>query len=470
MLGRGIFPSLNYIIKENTMSLLLRNIRYTVSCDSNDKVYENADILCSDGIIQQIGKGLDAAADRVIDCTDMICYPGLVNTHHHFYQIFSRNLPHVQGLQLFDWLTELYEIWKNLDPETIRLSSMCALGLLMKSGCTTAFDHHYVFPGESSLDLLEAQFSAADALGSRMYASRGSMNLSKKDGGLPPDSVVQTTDKILKDSMEAVKRFHDPSFGSMHSLALAPCSPFSASSDLYRESAKLARELKVRLHTHLCETKDEENYTLSAFGMRPLEYMQSLGFIGSDVWYAHGIWFNDEELKVLRDTGTSIAHCPVSNMKLSSGAARIPDMLRMGVPVSLAVDGSASNDGSNLLEEMRTGYLLSRVTYKDDAPTAYDFLKMATVGGAKTLGRDDIGSLEVGKCADMFLVDSRRLDLIGAAYSPKTMLAAVGLSDSVDYTVVNGEVTVEKGRLTNIYEEKLFADSKEHIEKYLNMQ
>ena len=451
------------------MTLLLKNVSCIVSCDGGDTVYENTDILCRGGMIAAIGQGIAAEADKVVDCSDMICYPGLVNTHHHFYQIFSRNLPSVQGMQLFDWLTNLYEIWKDLDADVINLSSKCALSLLMKSGCTTAFDHHYVFPGSSSIDLLEAQFAAAEEVGARMCASRGSMNLSKKDGGLPPDSVVQTTDAILRDSIAAVERFHDPSYGSMRTVALAPCSPFSASADLYRESAKLARELKVRLHTHLCETKDEENYTISAFGMRPLEYMDSLGFIGSDVWYAHGIWFNDGELSRLAETGTSIAHCPVSNMKLASGVARIPEMLRLGIAVSLAVDGSASNDGSDMLAEMRSGYLLGRVIYGDDAPDAYDYLKMATVGGAKTLGRDDIGSIEVGKCADMFLVNKKRLDIIGASYSPKTMLAAVGLSGGVDRTIVNGRITVENGRLTTIDEDSLFEAADKTIKRYLDI-
>ena len=449
------------------MTLLLKNISAVVTCDGCDNVFDNTDICCEDGLIAAIGRGLDCPADRVIDCTDMLCYPGLVNTHHHFYQIFSRNLPQVQGLQLFDWLTALYEIWKGLDPETVYLSSQCALALLMKSGCTTAFDHHYVFPGSSSLDLLDAQFAAADELGARMYASRGSMDLSRKDGGLPPDSVVQTVDMILRDSAAAVEKYHDPSYGAMHRVALAPCSPFSASGDLYRESAGLARSLGVRLHTHLCETLDEENYTLGRFGMRPLEYMQSLGFIGSDVWYAHGIWFNDDELRLLADTGTAVAHCPASNMKLASGAARIPDMLRLGVPVSIAVDGSASNDGSDLLQELRVGYLLGRVTYGDDAPAAYDYLKMATAGGARALGRDDIGTLEVGKCADMFLVSRSRPDTVGAAYSPQTMPAAVGLSGPVDLTIVGGRVTVEHGRLVNTDEDKLFADSRRKIEEYL---
>lgn len=450
-------------------TLLLKNLKAVVTCDGGDNILHDVDILCEDGKITAIGKDLFRPADRVIDGKNLICYPGLINTHHHFYQIFSRNLPQVQGLQLFDWLKALYTVWQRLDAELIELSSQCALAALMKSGCTTAFDHHYVFPGDSCLDLLDAQFAAADTLGARMVASRGSMNLSEKDGGLPPDSVVQTTDAILRDSQAAVEKYHDPSFGAMHQVALAPCSPFSASSDLYRESAKLARSLGVRLHTHLCETKDEEDYTLSMFGTRPLAYMQSLGFIGGDVWYAHGIHFNDDELRLLADTGTGVAHCPASNMKLASGAARIPEMLKLGVPVSLAVDGSASNDGSDLLQELRLGYLLARVTYGDDAPSAYDYLKIATRGGASTLGREDIGSIAVGKCADLFLIDSTRLELVGSSYAPDSMPAAVGISGAVDYTIVGGSVTVENGRLTAVDEEKLFADSEQKIKAYLSM-
>ena len=450
------------------MALLLRNVSFAVSCDKTDTVYEGVDILIDGGKIEAIGIDLDVGAERVINCTDMICYPGLVNTHHHLYQMFSRNIPSVQNMELFPWLKSLYGVWKNLDNEVVYLSSQCGMAELMKNGCTTCFDHHYVFPQGSSLSLLESQFQAAKELNIRMHMSRGSMNLSEKDGGLPPDSVVQTTSEILKDSVDAINKYHDSSFGSMNMLALAPCSPFSASSDLYKESALLAREYKVRLHTHLCETLDEENYTLEKFNMRPLEYMESLGFVGDDVWYAHGIHFSDAEVSYLAKTGTGVAHCPISNMKLSSGVAKIPQMLRKGVKVGLAVDGSASNDGSNMLEEIRVAYLLSRLTYGSDGLSPYQVLKIATVGSAQVLGRDDIGSLEVGKCADMFLIDKKRVELVGATFDPKSMLATVGLKGAVDYTIVNGEVTVENGRCTTIDEEKLYDKADKKVKEYLN--
>lgn len=450
------------------MTLLLKNVNSVVSCDKADTVYEGVDIFIKDGLIERIGAELDVNAERVIDCSDMICYPGLINTHHHLYQMFSRNIKKVQNMELFPWLKSLYGVWKNLDSEVVYLSSQSGMAELMKNGCTTCFDHHYVFPQGKSNELLQSQFDSAKDLGIRMYMSRGSMNLSEKDGGLPPDSVVQTTDEVLKDSVDAIDRFHDSSYGSMCMLALAPCSPFSASADLYKESAKLAREYNVRLHTHLCETLDEENYTLEKYGKRPLSYMESLGFVGDDVWYAHGIHFNDSELRFLADTGTGVAHCPVSNMKLSSGVAKISQMRDLGVKVGLAVDGSASNDGSNMLEEIRVAYLLSRLHFGAQGLTPYDVLKLATIGSAQILGRSDIGSIEQGKCADMFLVDKNRVELVGAAFDTKSMLSTVGLKGAVDYTIVNGKVTVENGRLVTVDEETLSDKANKKVKTYLS--
>ncbi len=371
-------------------TLLIKNADYVVTCDSEDRVFEDADILIDDERIVGVrGKrfwqasGITAKGDEnhtvkdcepddeewqaaeVIDATGMIIYPGLVNTHHHFYQIFTRNILAVQNMELFPWLKYLYEIWKNLNEDTIHYSTLTSLGELLLTGCTTAVDHHYVFPAGAGR-LIDRQFEAASLIGARMVATRGSMDLSVKDGGLPPDSVVQTIDEIMEDSERLVKAYHSAEPYSMRQVVLAPCSPFSVSADLLRESAVLARELGVCLHTHLCETIDEENYMLEKEGIRPLEYMKRLGWTGNDVWYAHGIHFTDEELDFLAETGTGVAHCPISNMKLASGVAKVPEMLRKGVKVGLAVDGSASNDGSNLLEELRVSFLIHRLQKSND--------------------------------------------------------------------------------------------------------
>ena len=393
-------------------TLLLKNISQLVTCDDNDRLLTNVDLYCEDGFIKAIGPELAVTADETIDASRMLCYPGLVNTHHHLYQVFSRNLPQVQNMELFDWLKTLYEIWKNLDEDVIRLSSLTGMGELMKHGCTTCFDHHYVFPADSG-DLLGAQLAAAQELGIRMYLSRGSMDLSVKDGGLPPDSVVQTVDEIMADSIRCIEKYHDPAYGSMHRVALAPCSPFSVSAELLRQSALLARQYHVRLHTHLCETKDEENFMLEREGVRPLEYMQRLGWIGDDVWFAHGIHFNDEELRV--------------------------------------------------------AFLLHRLNSSKAAPTGYDILKMATRGSARLLGRDDIGQLAVGKCADLFLIDSRRLELVGSCFDAKSVLGTVGVRGAVDYTVVHGRVTVREGHLATVDEGRVAEAANAKCKAYLEM-
>ncbi len=447
-------------------TLLIKNARYIVSCDDSDALYERCNLFIRDNAIEFIGPEL-RQADQVIDAASMAVYPGLINTHHHLYQLFSRNLPEVQNMELFPWLVTLYDVWKGLDEEVVARSSLAGMGELLKNGCTTCFDHHYVFPAKAG-DLIAAQFRAAQAVGMRFHASRGSMDLSQKDGGLPPDSVVQTIDAIMADSERLVRVWHDPERFSMRQVALAPCSPFSVSGDLMRESAVLARSLGVRLHTHVAETRDEEQFTVEKFGMRPLAYMQSLGWTGPDVWYAHGIHFNDGELCVLAETGTGVAHCPISNMKLSSGVCRVPDMLRLGVPVGLAVDGSASNDGSNLLEELRVAYLLHRLVHGRQAPTGYELLKVATRGSARLLGRTDIGCLAPGMAADLFLVRLDRLELAGAQLDPMSMLGTVGLKGPVDYTLVNGRAVVQNGELVTVDEREAAAQANETVRRYLN--
>ncbi len=447
-------------------TLLIKNARYIVSCDEKDTLYERANLFIEDGVIAYIGPEL-RSAEQVIDASGMAVYPGLINTHHHLYQIFSRNLPEVQKMELFPWLVTLYEVWKGLDEEVISLSSLTGLAELAKTGCTTVFDHHYVFPAHAG-DLIAAQFRAADQIGVRFHASRGSMDLSKKDGGLPPDSVVQTIDQIMQDSERLVRVWHDDAPFSMHQVALAPCSPFSVSGDLLRESAVLARQLGVRLHTHLAETRDEEQFTLEKFGLRPLAYMESLGWVGSDVWYAHGIHFNDDELRHLAATGTGVAHCPISNMKLSSGVCRVPDMLRLGVNVGLAVDGAASNDGSNLLEELRVSFLLHRLTSSQMAPSGYDILKMATRGSARLLGRSDIGHLAAGMAADLFMIDLNRPELVGAQFDPMSMLGTVGFKGPVDFTIAAGRPIVQNGQLVTVDEQEVTAKANEKVRQYLS--
>ncbi len=444
-------------------TLFIKNIKTLVTCDKNDNLFENVNMYIEDGVVKYIGSDV-FEAEEVIDAKNMYVYPGLVNSHHHLFQTFTRNLPQVQNMELFDWLTTLYEIWKGMVSESIRYSSLVGMGELMKYGCTTCFDHHYLFPEKAEETLIDEQFNSARELGIRFHASRGSMDLSKKDGGLPPDSVVQRMDKVLYDSERVIKKYHDAKEFSMGQVALAPCAPFNVTAELMKESAALARKYNVRLHTHLAETRDEEKYTLERFNMRPLEYMDTLNWIGSDVWYAHGIHFNTDELNILAKTQTGVAHCPISNMKLSSGIARIPEMIKLGVPVGLAVDGSASNDGSNLLEELRVCYLLHRSNWSNKAPTGYDILKLATKGSAKVLGRKDLGELSVGKAADLFMINSNRIEFIGAEYDPKSILGTLGFKSPVDYTIIAGKVVVKDGKLTTIDEEKTVFEARKAVE------
>lgn len=434
-------------------TLLIKNIDAVVTVDQSDRVLKNASILLRDNAIEAVGEG-PYEADATIDARGCFAYPGLVNTHHHLYQTFTRNLAAVQKLELFDWLRALYEIWRGLDESCIYHSSLVGMGELLKYGCTTCMDHHYVFP-KGSEHFLARQFEAAEALGIRLYATRGSMSRGRSDGGLPPDDLVQDVDLILSESRRAVEAFHDPRAFSMRNVGLAPCSPFSVTTDLLKESAKLARSLGVRLHTHLGETRDETDFCAQTLGKRPLAYMEECGWVGSDVWYAHGIHFNDGELKLLAETQTGVAHCPVSNMKLSSGVCRVPDMLSLDIPLGLAVDGSASNDCSNLLAELRAAYLLHRLTYSASAPTGYELLKLATRGGARLLGRSDIGSLEAGKAADLFLIDVSGVDSAGATLDAANYLGTVGYYRPAKYVLVNGRIVSREGNLTGIDEARV---------------
>jgi len=425
-------------------TLLIKDADYIVTMDPEQPLLERASLFIRNGRIEAIGQGLWPEADEVVDARGMIVYPGLINTHHHLYQVLTRNLPSVERMELFPWLKTLYRIWRQINGELVYYAALVGLGELIRYGCTTSADHHYVFP-PGQTDLIDRTIEAASRLGIRFVATRGSMSLGESQGGLPPDDLTQSPEEILRDSQRLIETYHDPSPLAMIQVALAPCSPFSVTADLLQESAALARSSGVRLHTHLAETRDEEVFCLETFGKRPLDYLEELGWLGPDVWFAHGIYFNDAELKRLAETGTGIAHCPVSNMKLSSGVARIPEMLQVGVPVGLAVDGSASNDASNLLAEIRTGYLLHRLQSSADAPKPADFLAMATRGSARLLGRSDLGVLAVGKAGDLFMLRADRLELAGTLADPAALPATVGINRPVDLTVVHGRIIYQDG-------------------------
>ncbi|MCA1899579.1 MAG: 8-oxoguanine deaminase, partial [Chloroflexi bacterium] len=340
-------------------TLLIKNA-YLVTMDERQREIPDGGLFIRDGFIELVGQtsSLPSAADEVLDLKGHVVLPGLVNTHHHFYQTLTRAVPAAQDANLFNWLKTLYPIWARLQPDDIFISTQTALAELALSGCTTASDHLYLFPNGSKLD---DEIAAAFEIGVRLHASRGSMSLGESKGGLPPDSVVDTEENILKDSQRVIEKFHDAKRGSMTQIALAPCSPFSVTSDLMKESAKLAREYGVHLHTHLAETEDEEQFCKQMFGHRPVEYMQEVDWVGGDVWFAHAIWVNDEEIKTFARHNCGVAHCPTSNMRLASGIAPVKQYRAAGVNVGLGVDGSASNDGSHLLAEVRNAMLLSRL-------------------------------------------------------------------------------------------------------------
>ena len=445
-------------------TLLLKNIEMLVTMDDQRREFQHTNIYIKDGFIQAIGNAQDlpATADEVIDLSGHIVFPGLINTHHHFYQTLTRAVPNAQNANLFNWLTTLYPIWARMTAEDIFISTQTALSELALSGCTTASDHLYLFPNDSKLD---DEIAAAGEVGLRLHASRGSMSLGESQGGLPPDSVVDSEEEILADSQRLIEAYHDPNPGSMVQIVLAPCSPFSVTTELMRQSAVLAREYGVHLHTHLAETADEEDFCLDMFGHRPVAYMQEVGWIGNDVWFAHSVHVNHDEIQLYADTGCGVAHCPNSNMRLASGIAPILEMLTMGVKVGLGVDGSASNDSSHLLAEARQAMLLSRVgagvmgasRSSDDAPplmTARQALEIATRGGAAVLGRDDIGSLEVGKCADLFAINLNRIDYAGALHDP-VAAALFCTPQKVDLNIVGGKVIVKDARMVTVDEPTL---------------
>ncbi len=438
--------------------ILLKNCYYIATFNDKKEELEGYDILIEGNIIKKIAKDIEPPNHKdveLIDCSNHVVIPGMINTHHHMYQILTRNLKGVQNAKLFDWLVYLYPIWARIDEEAVYYSTLLATAELLKTGATTTSDHHYLYPRRFIGDLMKTQFEAASKSGIRFVPSRGSMTRGKSKGGLPPDEVVQSTDEVIEDTLRVIEEYHDPSPLSMKKIILAPCSPFSVDKDVMIETAKIAREYHLVLHTHLAETEDEDRYCVEKYGKRPLALMEELGWLGPDVYFAHGIWFNDEELKLLKETDTGVSHCPTSNMRLGSGIARIREMIDMGIRVGLGVDGSASNDTSDMLGEVRNAMLLQRVKYGSAGLTAREALYLATRGGAELLHLEKLGYIEEGMGADLALFNVNTLQYAGSLSDPLAALVFTGYNHEVDYTIVNGKIVVRKGELVSIDEEEL---------------
>jgi 8-oxoguanine deaminase len=431
-------------------TLLLRNADLLVTMDYADTRLPGGGIYAVDGVVRQLGPttGLPATADLVLDGRGLLVMPGLVNTHHHFYQTLTRALPAAQDATLFGWLKTLYPVWANLTPEATYVSAKTAIAELMLSGCTTSSDHTYLWPNGTRVD---DEVRAAQELGFRFHAARGSMSLGESKGGLPPDRVVEDEDAILRDTRRAIETYHDPTRYAMTRVVVAPCSPFTISPDLMRESARLARSYGVHLHTHLAETRDEEEFCQQRFGRRPVELMEEWGWLGEDVWHAHSVWVNEDECARIGRSRTGVAHCPTSNMRLASGVMPLRGLVSAGARVGLGVDGSASNDGGHLLAEARQAMLLHRLARLDPAALGADeALRLATRGGAAALGRDDVGHLAPGMAADLVAYRLDALGLAGAA--PHDPLAALVFCQppNVELSVIDGKVRIRGGQFVDL--------------------
>jgi 8-oxoguanine deaminase len=456
-------------------TLLIHNARCIATQDAFLGELTDASAFIRNNLVEFVGPAallpphLHQEADEVIDARHHLVTPGLVNTHHHMFQSLTRAVPAVQNAELFGWLRGLYPLWAGLTPEMIFVSTQIAMAELLLSGCTTSSDHLYIYPNGIRLD---DSINAASQIGMRFVATRGSMSVGQSLGGLPPDSVVEQESFILKDSQRLIEQHHDAHHGAMVNIALAPCSPFSVSRDLMRESALLARSFggqNVRLHTHLAENDHDIAYTRSQFNCTPAQYAQDLGWLGSDVWHAHCVKLDDEGISLYAASRTGVAHCPCSNMRLASGIAPVRKLINAGVTVGIGVDGSASNDSAHMVAEARQAMLLARLRKSLEAPTAdaqgqltygcdsapqemtpRDALHLATRGGAQVLGRTDIGHLAVGQCADLALFDLRALGFAGGAVHDPVGSLMLCASANAAYTIVNGVVVVREGQLATV--------------------
>ncbi len=429
-------------------SVLLKNIDLLATMDEARREIRGAWILLDGGLIAGVGQGAppDAPVDTVMDLTGHLVCPGLVNTHHHMFQSLTRAIPGAQDESLFGWLRTLYPIWSRLTPEMIRVSTQTAMAELLLSGCTTSSDHLYLFPNGARLDDC---IEAAGEIGMRFHAARGGMSIGESQGGLPPDGLTEREGDILKDPQRLIEAYNDPSHGAMVRLVVAPCSPFSVSVGLMADSARLARAYGVSMHTHLAEDRDDVAYSLERFGQTPARYAESLGWLGPDVWHAHCVRLDREGVALFAATGTGVAHCPCSNMRLASGVAPIGRMRRAGIRIGLGVDGSASNDSGSLVGEMRQAMLLQRVRYGAGAMSARQALEIATRGGAAVLNRADIGQVAPGLAADLAIFDLGRPEFAGALHDPIAALAFCG-PVAPAHTVVNGRFVVRDGRLATL--------------------
>jgi 8-oxoguanine deaminase len=439
-------------------TLLVRDAALVATLDDAGRELPGASVLVRGNRIEAVGRAdeLPRTADEVIDARGHLVVPGLVNTHHHMFQSLTRAVRPVQDAELFSWLRGLYPIWARLTPEMVRVSAQVAMAELLLSGCTTTSDHLYLFPGGARLD---DTIEAAALMGMRFTATRGAMSVGRSQGGLPPDELTEDEGAVLADAERLVRRWHDPAPGSMLQVAIAPCSPFSVSRELMIEAARLARALGVRLHTHLAENDHDVAYTRERFGRTPAEYAEELGWLGPDVWHAHCVKLDPAGVARFAATGTGVAHCPSSNMRLASGIAPLPALRRAGVPVGLGVDGSASNDAAHLVAEARMALLLGRVGVSMEpfgcdrgpaAVTARDALWLATRGGARVLGRDDVGQLVPGKCADLAIFDQRALPFAGGAVHDPVGALLLCAPAPAAWTVVDGKVRVRRGQLEGL--------------------
>ncbi len=437
-------------------SILIKNSLKLVLMDDKFTEMENGDIYIEGPEIKKIGKNLDIKADYEIDASNCLVLPGFINTHHHLYQTLTRNLPKAQNAKLFDWLVYLYDIWRKIDSNGIYTSAQVGLGELLLTGCTTSSDHLYLFPKNNSENFIDREIEAASEIGIRFHAARGSMSRGVSDGGLPPDDVVQKEDVIMKDCERLVDKYHNKDKFAMTRVLLAPCSPFSVTTELLKITALMAKKWDIKIHTHLAETCDEDDFCIKLHKMRPLDYMESVGWLeNGNAWFAHCVYINEEEAGRMAKTGTGVAHCPSSNLRLGSGIAPIRMFLDKKVPVGLAVDGSASNDSSDMLAELRQAMLVHRIKSGAASMPARDVFRMATRGGAEILGRNDIGSLEEGKAADIAVFDLSGIEFAGSVSDPLASLLYCGMNHKTKYTIVNGKIVVKEGRLVNIDEKKL---------------